>query len=148
MSTYQIQHQVGIKASAESIYQALTDPKLLAKWWTADTRGKSEVGSHLEFWFGNFCQKFEVTALKPRELVKWKGAEEGMRDWAGTEISFRMRADGDQTFVRFTHANWANDTDFLAHCSTKWAVFLISLKDLMETGKGRPAPDDLPINHS
>lgn len=146
--TYQIQHQVGIKASADAVYQTLTDPNQLAKWWTSDTRGKSEVGSELEFWFGNFCQKFEVTALEPRELVKWKGAEEGMHDWVGTEISFRMRTEGEQTFVRFIHAKWANDTDFLAHCSTKWAVFLLSLKDLLETGKGRPAPGDLPINHS
>jgi hypothetical protein len=30
----------------------------------------------------------------------------------------------------------------------KWATFLLSLKDLMEKGKGRPAPDDLEINHS
>ncbi len=148
MSTHQIQHQVGIKASPDAVYKALTEPKQLARWWTSDTRGKSEVGNHLEFWFGNFCQKFEVTALKPRELVHWKGTQEGMDQWAGTEISFRLKPEGHQTFVRFTHSNWADDTDFLAHCSTKWAVFLLSLKDLLEKGEGHPAPGDVPINHS
>jgi hypothetical protein len=31
------------------------------------------------------------------------------------------------------------------HCSTKWATFLLSLKQLLETGKGRPAPDEVKI---
>jgi hypothetical protein len=29
----------------------------------------------------------------------------------------------------------------------KWATFLLSLKNLLETGKGRPAPNDLQINY-
>ena len=35
----------------------------------------------------------------------------------------------------------------MAHCSCKWAVFLLSLKDALETGKGRPFPDDIHIDH-
>ncbi|MBI3523345.1 MAG: SRPBCC domain-containing protein [Betaproteobacteria bacterium] len=147
MSTHQIQHQVGIKATPEAVYKALTDLKQLARWWTSDTRGKSEVGSRLEFWFGNFFQKFEVIELKPQEQVRWKATKEGVDEWAGTEIGFRLKPDDNQTLVRFTHSNWSDDTDFLAHCSTKWAVFLLSLKDLLEKGKGHPFPEDLPIKH-
>jgi hypothetical protein len=33
------------------------------------------------------------------------------------------------------------------HCSTKWATFLMSLKALIETGKGDPAPDDVQISN-
>ena len=35
----------------------------------------------------------------------------------------------------------------MAHCSTKWATFLLSLRDLVETGKGKPAPADLKISN-
>jgi hypothetical protein len=31
------------------------------------------------------------------------------------------------------------------HCSTKWAIFLMSLKSLVETGQGSPSPDDTQI---
>jgi hypothetical protein len=32
------------------------------------------------------------------------------------------------------------------HCSTRWAIFLTcSLKALLETGKGRPVPDDVKV---
>jgi hypothetical protein len=37
--------------------------------------------------------------------------------------------------------------DFYAHCSMKWATFMLSLKDLLEKGKGRPSPNDLHINY-
>ena len=147
MSTYQIRHRVGIKASPNAVYKALTDTDRLSKWWTSDTRGTSEVGKPLEFWFGTFCQELEVTALEPQELVRWKGTEKGIDEWVGTEITFRLKPDDKQIHVHFTHSNWGADTDFLGHCSTKWAVFLLSLKDLLETGKGRPAPDSWPIDH-
>jgi hypothetical protein len=66
----------------------------------------------------------------------------------GTEILFQLETEQDQTFVRFTHSNWQETTDFMAHCSTKWAVFLLSLKNVLETGKGNPFPNDVQIDHS
>ncbi len=33
------------------------------------------------------------------------------------------------------------------HCSTKWAVFLMSLKSLLETGTGAPDPHDVKIDN-
>ena len=33
------------------------------------------------------------------------------------------------------------------HCSTKWATFLMSLKPLVETGAGAPAPRDVQISN-
>jgi hypothetical protein len=32
------------------------------------------------------------------------------------------------------------------HYSTKWAVYLLSLKALVETGTGSPSPDDVAIS--
>jgi hypothetical protein len=32
------------------------------------------------------------------------------------------------------------------HCSTKWATFLVSLKQHVETGTGAPEPHDLWIS--
>jgi hypothetical protein len=31
-------------------------------------------------------------------------------------------------------------------CSTKWAVFLLSLKSLLETEKGAPAPNEIKLD--
>ena len=147
METYNIRHLVGIKASEETVYQALTDTKKLAGWWTADTRGNgSKVGGVLEFWFGDFCLKFEVAELQPDKLVRWKeNRKEGIEEWAGTEVAFFLSADEEQCYVHFSHTGWRNDSGCFSHCSTKWAIFMLSLKDLLEKGKGQPAPNDVKI---
>jgi len=70
--SYETNFQIGVKASPEDIYKRLTEPKLLSQWWT-DTRGSgTKVGDTLEFWFGEFCQKFDVKVLKPGKQVGWK----------------------------------------------------------------------------
>ena len=66
-------------------------------------------------------------------------------DWVGTEISFRIERQDGQTFVTFKHAGWREANLFMHHCSTKSAVFLLSLKDLIERGKGHPEPHDTKI---
>jgi uncharacterized protein YndB with AHSA1/START domain len=149
METYSIQHQVGIKAAASAVYEALTDSAKLAGWWTSDTRGNGAVpGGVLEFWFGDFYQMFEVVELQPDQRVRWKAiGNKSMDEWDGTEVAFSLSSDGKQTYVNFSHAGWRRDNGFLPHCSTKWAVFMLSLKDLLEKGKGQPAPDDVQINH-
>ena len=61
------------------------------------------------------------------------------------EITFDLVYKQDQTFVLFKHAGWAEPVEFMHHCSTKWATFLLSLKQLLETGKGRPAPAEVQV---
>jgi len=149
MRTYEIRHEVGIKAEPEGVYQALTDIKKLAGWWTSDTRGDgSEVGGLLEFWFGENCHRFEVVELQPGRLVHWRAKPVDSSDeWVGTEVSFSLATNEKQCYVRFRHSGWHNNDGIFPHTSTKWAVFLLSLKDLLEKGRGQPAPNDVQVNH-
>lgn len=142
-----IHHRVGIAAPAAEVYQALTTDEGLSRWWTTDTRGAGDVGSVIRFRFDGGGPDFEVVELQPGKLVRWKHAGEVPPAWMGTEVSFHLAAEQQQTIVRFVHADWADASDFMAHCSTKWAVFLLSLKDALETGTGRPFPRDIHIDH-
>jgi len=35
----------------------------------------------------------------------------------------------------------------MAHCSMKWATFLLSLREFVETGTGKPSPRDIKIDN-
>lgn len=70
----------------------------------------------------------------------------GPEEWIGTEITFQLVWKENQTFVLFKHANWKEPVEFMHHCSTKWAVFLLSLKDWLERSEGRPHPYDIKIH--
>jgi hypothetical protein len=44
-------------------------------------------------------------------------------------------------------SGWPEPVEFMDHCSTKWAVFLMSLKQFVETGSGSPNPRDVQISN-
>ena len=144
-----ILHRVGIKAPLVEVYKALTTREGLAAWWTNNTQGDSKVGAVLQFRFsadgveiGGFDMK--VLELRPSTRVLWQVVE-GPEEWVGTKISFDLRQEGEYTIVLFKHQGWKEPVEFMHHCSTKWATFLLSLKSLLEAGKGAPSPDDVRI---
>jgi hypothetical protein len=76
--------------------------------------------------------------------VSWKVVG-GPDEWMGTLVDFRLRDDGDRTIVLFQHEGWKESGEFMHHCSTKWATFLMSLKAQLETGEGKPSPNDVHV---
>jgi uncharacterized protein YndB with AHSA1/START domain len=147
-----IVHRVGIKAPVSQVYAALSTIDGLAGWWTRSTTGRSQVGEVIAFCFhtetgeeiGGF--DMDVLDLVPDQKVRWR-VEAGPAEWLGTEIEFLLSRQDDHTIVRFGHRKWREEVEFTAHCSTKWATFLLSLRDLVETGEGKPAPHDLRIGN-
>jgi uncharacterized protein YndB with AHSA1/START domain len=147
-----IVHRVGIKAPASQVYEALSTIDGLSRWWTTTTSGSSKVGGTIGFRFfietgaeiGGF--DMDVLELVPNEKVRWR-VKGGPAEWIGTDIEFVLSRQDEHTIVMFAHRGWREEVEFTAHCSTKWATFLLSLRDLLETGQGRPAPNDLRIGN-
>jgi uncharacterized protein YndB with AHSA1/START domain len=146
-----IVHRVGIKSSLDKVYKALTSRDGLAAWWTNNTQGESKVGGLLKFRFsaggteiGGFDMK--VLELQPARRVLWQVVG-GPEEWIGTRISWDLKQEGDYSIVLFKHQDWKEAVEFMHHCSTKWAIFLMSLKSLVETGIGGPSPHDVQIGN-
>jgi hypothetical protein len=78
--------------------------------------------------------------------VLWQVVD-GPKEWIGTRIDWELKRDGDYVIVLFRHLDWKEPVEFMHHCSTKWAIFLMSLKSLVETGKGAPSPNDIKIDN-
>ena len=142
-----ILHKVGIKSSPLGVYNALATREGLSGWWTKDTQWDGKVGSVISFRFGDrgFID-VKVVELDPAKRVLWQVVD-GPADWIGTKISFDLVQDDDFTLVLFKHQGWKEPNEFMHHCSTKWGVFLMSLKSLLETGKGAPEPNDIKIDN-
>lgn len=150
----EILHRIGIKnASAKDVYAALTTRGGLSGWWTRDTQGESAIGATLRFRFhrpdgselGGFDMR--VRELESDRLVRWQVID-GPEEWIGTTIRWELAQEGDYTIVLFKHLDWREPVEFMHHCSTKWAIFLMSLKSFVETGKGAPSPDDVKIDEN
>jgi uncharacterized protein YndB with AHSA1/START domain len=139
-----ILHKLAIKSPPGDAYKALTTLDGLAGWWTRDTQGSCSAGGTIQFRFGGKGTHMKVLELEAGKRVLWQVVE-GPAAWVGTKLSFDLATDGDFTQVLFKHQDWKEPSDLMAHCSTKWATFLISLKSLVESGKGAPYPDDVRI---
>ncbi len=145
-------HRIGIKASPAQVYDAVATTTGVAGWWTRDTTGSSKAGGtvNVRFLHQNGDEigqmDYELVTLDPGREVTWRFIS-GPPEWIGTEATFRLAQDGDMTVLNFGHRNWREPVEFMGHCSMKWAVFLLSLRDLVERGKGQPAPEDLKIDN-
>ncbi|NVK22562.1 MAG: SRPBCC domain-containing protein [Kangiellaceae bacterium] len=142
-----IYHKVGVKASTDAIYEALTTDQGLSGWWTSTTDGAGDVGSIINFRFNEIVVQFEVAELVPNKKVVWKHHADMPEAWTPTHVSFELEQTDEQVFIHFKQYDWEEETPFFAHCNLKWAVFLLSLKDLLEKGQGQPFPNDVQIDH-
>jgi len=141
-----ILHKVGIRSSSQAdVYKALTAIEGLSGWWTTTTEGESKIGGMLRFRFGNGGFAMKVRELDPARRVVWQVVA-GPEEWLGTTVSFDLDQRGDWTIVLFKHEGWKEPVEFMHHCSTKWGVFLLSLKLLLETGKGSPWPNEIKLD--
>ena len=148
---FDILHRVGIEASPEKVYQALATPEGIAGWWTTSTTGDSRVGGMLRTVFhadGKELGAFDLklSELQPGRRVAWQ-VMAGPPEWLGSTIRFDLKQEGAFTVILFKHEGWKEPVEFMYHCSTKWAIFLMSLKSLVETGKGQPSPADVRISN-
>jgi len=144
-----ILHRVGIRASCDEVFKALSTRDGLAGWWTHDTRLQPHGGFSFHFHangaeVGSFEMK--VLELDPARRVLWQVAA-GPEEWVGTRVVWDLQSEGDWCIVLFKHQGWKAPVEFMHHCSTKWAIFLMSLKSLVETGKGLPSPHDVKIDN-
>ena len=145
-------HRVGIKAPVSNVYAALSTVQGVAGWWTQETTGVSKSGGNIDVRFLSpsgkeiGSMKMEVMELDPSKKVHWSFTS-GPAEWVGTDVIFNLSQDGDYTIVLFGHKNWREAGEFTSHCSMKWATFMLRLKDLVETGTGKPSPNDIKIDN-
>ena len=142
-----VRHRVGIRGEASDIYRALFDPTLLPGWWASTASGTPDSGEAIALHFAKLTTlSFLIRTLVPEREVLLE-CTAGPGPWQGSRLRFTLEKTADQVFVSLLHENpEAHDDEFL-YFSTKWPLYLLSLRDLIETGSGSPYPHDTKINH-
>jgi uncharacterized protein YndB with AHSA1/START domain len=122
-----ILHRVSMNAAPADVFRALTADTLLGRWWTGEL---------------DDCRvTLQVIESEHDARVAWRCVD-GPPAWLGTEVTFDLAPSDRGTNVRFAHRHWRQDaSDLMAHCTTKWARFLFSVKAWVET----PEPDDVHV---
>jgi len=133
-----IRHNLIIKASIEQVYDAITSEEGLKGWWTEGATAKPVEGYVNHFRFGEeYFNRMEIIKLTAPTTITWKCVD-GEKEWIDTELSFELSKRDEDILLKFSHLNWAEESDFYGLCNHHWGRYLDSLKLLCETGLGKP----------
>ena len=131
-----IHHEIKVKASQESVRDALTRAEALGAWQGG------EVTRHDRAWHFGFAAGPDfvwVIEAEEHERIAWRCLE-GPGDAPGTEAVFTLSPTGDgRTLVEFAHRGWPHTGGNFRKCNTHWGVLLHHLRQYMELGVAAPA---------
>jgi uncharacterized protein YndB with AHSA1/START domain len=138
-----ILHRISIDAPPEAVHDLVATTGGVARWWTGrPLEGDSTVGGRFGICFGDGGPPAAVMEMQSdaADEVVWRVLE-GPGTWIGTVITFVLRPSGNGgTTLLFTHARWAEASEFMSGCSTNWGAYLTSLKTGAEGVGFRPYP--------
>lgn len=141
-----IRHRIGIEGSIVSIYDCLTSLKGLSGWWASSASGVIEEGNDIELDFSGLAVlRFQYTQIVENQIVELKCVS-GPGPWQDSTLSIDLQESENQVFVTLTHQNDNSSEEDFLYFSTKWPIYLLSLRDLIEKGSGRPYPQDIKIH--
>lgn len=136
-------HQVvDIEASTDKVWETFTTAAGLARWWSTqvDVADASTSGSVIDFTFaGEFNPDMEITGVDGKSSVEWKCVG-GHEPWADNTFRFEIQGlGGGRSRLRFWqhYATELSDDDYGIY-NFNWGYYLQSLKELVETGTGKP----------
>jgi uncharacterized protein YndB with AHSA1/START domain len=140
-----IMHRVRVAAPVDKVYAALATEAGVRAWWSRTSRLDETVGGEGELAFHDrkVVTRLRVDALEPSQRVLWTVLESNAPGgWPGTTIAFDLTDEGGRTRIDFAHRGYAEADEGYAIVTTGWAFYLTSLRQLLETGKGAPHPED------
>ena len=135
-----------VDQTPEDAFAAINDVR---RWWTGELEGSTDkLGDEFVYRYQDLhYSKQKITELIPGKKVVWRVLDahlnftEDPGEWTGTEITFEVARNRDQTEVRFAHLGLVPEFECFDRCSNAWAFFINgSLRQLITTGKGPTAP--------
>ena len=126
-----IKHAIVIEAEPQVIFPLVSTAAGFSKWWAEDVTADNPPGSVvLGFFKRATTYGLRPVSLRPPLQAHWV-CETG-KEWAGTKLLFDLKPDGKNTALRFTHADWQAETDYLVSCTTTWGELMFRLKAAAE----------------
>lgn len=130
-----ILHDLPIHGSLDAVFQGVSTPIGLDRWWTQTSTGETTIDALLTLNFGpGYEWHARVTACEPNTLFEIVLIQ-AMPDWVHTRVRFELAQRGDSIRLRFAHLGWAEDSDHFRTSSYCWAMYLRLLRRYIEFGE-------------
>jgi hypothetical protein len=118
-------------------------------WWKEDLEGDTNhPDDEFTVRFGDVHSSTQkLVEFIPNKKVVWLVTDcnlsflKDKQEWTNSRVSFEITEEDTQTRVKFTHLGLSPDSECYNDCSNAWSGYINrSLRNLITTGKGQPAP--------
>ena len=128
-------HDFVIDASPEKVYEMVSTPGGLDRWWTKRAGGNPAKGEEYVLWFGpEYDWRARVAEAFPGKSFELE-ITRADDDWMGTRVRFELQGREGGTRVRFLHTGWAEASERFRISSYCWAMYLRLMKRSLERGE-------------
>lgn len=138
-------HSFPINAPVANVFEMISTPGGLDKWWTERSSGKPAIAETFHF---HFSPDYHWTAIVSKCTTN-KEFEFTLRisdeDWEGSKVGFRLTDKNNTTEVQFYHTGWKEDNEHYRISNFCWAMYLRILKRNLEFGEFVPYADRLNV---
>jgi len=124
-----IEHLIHVAASVATVLPLVSTGDGFKQWWAEDVVTMSDDTVELGF-FGRTTVYELALEGRASSIVAWR-CQSG-KEWKGTRLRFALIASEGGTRVRFTHAGWAERTEYFDSCNTTWGELMYRLKAAAE----------------
>jgi uncharacterized protein YndB with AHSA1/START domain len=123
------------KAQPEKIFQALTQPKMLVKWFLSKAKLDPKKGGSYSFdWIGGYHMTDKVKRFEENKAVSFSWIDKLKNgETARTTASFEVAKKGRGTLLKLRHTGF-KDPEHFADCSSRWAYYLTNMKSVLDSG--------------
>lgn len=140
-----ILHEFPIKAPPGRVFDLVSTPGGIDRWWAKQSSGESRTGGEFSLAFGpGHDWRATVTAYEPAKTFELEmTTSDG--DWNGTRVRFDLMPHHDGTWVRFRHAGWPEANEHYRISNFCWAMYLRVMRRHLEHGETVPYEQRLDV---
>ncbi len=126
-------HDLTIEAPRERVFEAMSTPEGLDRWWTKACSGEPMEGAQYTLFFGpEYDWRARVTRCIPSQEFELQ-ITQAHPDWMGSRIGCRLDPEGETaTRVRFYHTGWPTENEHWRISCYCWAMYLRLMRRYLE----------------
>lgn len=129
-----IYHDFPVNGSVKEVYECVSTPVGLSRWWSKNATGIPGLGNKYEFDFGPGYQwEAVVTGFQNGSLFSLKMILSDS-DWKDSVVSFELTPAQNSVTLHFSHIGWPENNPHYKSSSYCWAMYLRCLKGYVEKG--------------
>jgi len=133
--SFAIEQSYYFEAPPERVFEALTEPEALAKWFLSNAKVDPKKGGTYAFdWIGGYHMTGTVKGFSKGKAVSYSWHDKlPSGKMATTEASFAIRKKVGGTLLQLRHTGFT-DPEHFADCSSRWGYYLTNMKSVLGHG--------------